>query len=190
MITLKDVTYGWRLLRKQPAYSTLVVATMALGIAATTVIGSVAYGVLLKPLPWADAPRLVRLYETRQGSTRRFRPLMTNAVYTQWRDQHEALDAIGGWSGEMVTLGETPERIRIAEVTPSIFSMLQAQPALGRTMAPGEEEAGHAPVAILSYGLWQQHFGGRGDAIGRPLRLDTTTYTIIGVMPQAFAFPD
>src|SRR5262249_21628209 len=73
----QDARYAWRLLRKQPAYATLVVATMALGIAATTVVGSVAYGVLLKPLPWADAPRLVRLYETREGSTRRFKPMMT-----------------------------------------------------------------------------------------------------------------
>jgi putative ABC transport system permease protein len=77
----QDITYAWRLLGRQPVYAALVVATMALGIAATTAIGSVAYGVLLKPLPWADAPRLVRLYETRQGSTRRFMPMMTNATF-------------------------------------------------------------------------------------------------------------
>ena len=91
----QDVRYAWRLLRKQPAYTALVVATMALGIAATTVVGSVAYGVLLKPLPWADAPRLVRLYETREGSTRRFRPMMTNGSYRAWREEMRTLDAIG-----------------------------------------------------------------------------------------------
>src|SRR6185436_7011987 len=95
-----DVRYAWRLLRKAPAYAMLVIATMALGIAATTVIGSVAYGVLLKPLPWADTPRLVRFYETRQGSTRRFRPMMTNGTYRAWREAPSVtLDAIEGWSG-------------------------------------------------------------------------------------------
>ena len=111
----QDTRYAWRLLRRQPAYAALVIATMALGVAATTVLGSVAYGVLLKPLPWADAPRLVRLYENRQGSTRRFRPMMTNAVYSEWRDASSTLDALGAWSVESVTLagGETPERIGI-----------------------------------------------------------------------------
>jgi putative ABC transport system permease protein len=94
-VVAQDTRYAWRLLRRQPAYAALVIATMALGIAATTVLGSVAYGVLLKPLPWADAPRLVRLFETRQGSTRRFRPMMTNSTYVAWRDASSTLDAIG-----------------------------------------------------------------------------------------------
>ena len=72
--------------QRQPAYAAVLVATMALGVAATTVLGSVTYGVLLKPLPWANAPRLVRLYETRQGSTRRLLPIMTNATFVEWRN--------------------------------------------------------------------------------------------------------
>src|SRR4029453_14932946 len=95
---VQDARYAARLLKRQPAYTALVIVTLALGISATTIIGGVAYGVLLKPLPWGDAPRLVRLYETRQGSTRRFRPLMTNAVYPQWRDHASTLDAIAAWS--------------------------------------------------------------------------------------------
>src|SRR3982751_1752641 len=95
---VQDVKYAARLLRRQPVHAAVVVVTMALGIAATTVLGSVAYGVLLKPLPWADAPRLVRLYETRQGSTRRFRPMMTNGTYLPWRESASTLDAIGGWT--------------------------------------------------------------------------------------------
>src|SRR5215470_12727844 len=118
-----DARYAWRLLRRQPAYAALVVATMALGIAATTVLGSVAYGVLLKPLPWADAPRLVRMYETRQGSTRRFTPMMTNGTFRAWQEKTpETLDAMGAWSIEHVTVaGETAaERITIADVTPEL----------------------------------------------------------------------
>src|SRR4051812_15794464 len=188
----QDARYAWRLIRRQPAYSALVVATMALGIAATTVLGSVAYGVLLKPLPWADAPRLVRVYETRQGSTRRFRPTMTNLTYRAWREASATLDALGAWSGQRVALAGQVQasRILITQVTPTLFPMLQAVPALGRGFIAGDDEPGRAPVTVLSYGLWQQQFGGRTEAIGQTIRFDTTVYTVIGVMPASFAFPD
>src|SRR5262245_50933803 len=159
----QDARYAWRLLRRQPSYAALVIATMALGIAATTVLGSVAYGVLLKPLPWADAPRLVRLYETREGSTRRFGPMMTNGTYRAWQEQTpETLDAMGAWSIDHVTVaGDTgAERITVADVTPELLSMLRAVPAIGRAFSAGEEQPGRPSIAILSHGLWQQRFGG------------------------------
>ena len=189
---LQDARYAWRLLRKQPAYAALVITTMALGIAATTVLGSVAYGVLLKPLPWAGAPRLVRLYETRQGSTRRFRPMMTNLTYRAWEEKPSTtLDGLGAWSIEQVAIpGSGAPRITIADVTPSLFPLLGAAPAIGRGFAQGDGQPGKPPIVILSYGFWQQQFGGRLDAIGAPLRLDATTYTIVGVMPASFVFPD
>ncbi len=188
----QDTRYAWRLLRRQPAYAALVVATMALGIAATTVLGSVAYGVLLKPLPWTDAPRLVRLYENRQGSTRRFRPVMTNGTYREWRDSTRTLDAMGAWTTERVLVANNSavERITMADVTPSLMGMLGGVPTVGRTFAPSDEDPGRARVAIVSYGFWQQRYGGRHDVIGQTLRLDATPYTIIGVMPASFAFPD
>src|SRR5439155_7415712 len=126
-----DVRYALRLLRHQPGYSAVVIATMALGIAATTVLASVTYGVLLKPLPWADAPRLVRLYETRQGSTRRFRPTMTNLTYRAWQDvPSTTLDGLAAWSSERVAIAGTgAPRITITDVTPSLFPLLGASPA-------------------------------------------------------------
>ncbi len=189
---VQDARYSMRLLRRQPAYAALVIATMALGIAATTVLGSVTYGVLLKPLPWADAPRLVRLYETRQGSTRRFRPMMTNLTYRAWVDSSTTLDTLGAWSGEQVALANDAHaaRISIADVTPSLFPMLGASPRAGRLFAAGDEQPGRPPIVILSYGLWQQQFGGRPDVVGQRLQLDATTYTVVGVMPEGFAFPD
>ena len=191
--TLQDARYAWRLLRRQPGYAALVVATMALGIAATTVLGSVAYGVLLKPLPWADAPRLVRLYETREGSTRRFRPMLTNGTFLAWREpQSTTLESMAAWAGGPVVLsgnGE-PQQINVSKITPGLFEMVGGSPAMGRLFAAGDELAGRPPIAILSYGLWQQQFGGRRDIIGQTVRFDGTTYTIVGVMPQAFVFPD
>ena len=189
---LQDARYAMRLLRRQPAYAALVIATMALGIAATTALGSVAYGVLLKPLPWADAPRLVRLYETRQGSTKRFGPIFTNGTYLAWRDASRTLDTIGAWDNEQVAPTDQPgaPRMTICAVTPSLFPMLQASPALGHGFVPGDEQPGRPNITILSYGLWQQQFGGRADAIGSRIRFDTKTYTIVGVMPASFEFPN
>ncbi|HTL42860.1 MAG TPA: ADOP family duplicated permease [Vicinamibacterales bacterium] len=189
---IQDARYALRLMGRQPAHTFVVIATMALGIAATTLLGSITYGVLLKPLPWADAPRLVRLYETRQGSTRRFRPMMTNGTYRAWREGARTLDGLAAWDARQVAVPDRPgaSRITVCDVTPSLFPLLQAAPVRGRAFVDGEEEPGRPPIVILSYGLWQQQFGGRPDVIGARIRFDTTTYTVVGVMPASFAFPD
>ena len=189
----QDARYAWRLLRRQPAYTALVVLTMALGIAATTVIGSVAYGVLLKPLPWADAPRLVRLYETRQGSTRRFTPMITNATLLAWREAPSStLETIEGWASRRAVMGgDGPsQQVPVAGVTPGLIAAVGGAPLIGRLFQATEAEDGRPRVAVISYGLWQQRFGGAADVLGRTLRFDGITYTIVGVMPASFAFPD
>ncbi len=165
---------------------------MALGIAATTVVGSVAYGVLLKPLPWADAPRLVRLYENRQGGTGRFRPMMTNATYRQWYDHPSTLDALGAWSARTAVLSGTTDaqQLKVAGVTPGFFEMLGGRAAIGHLFGQGDEQVGRPSIAVVSYAMWQQQFGGRADIIGLTVRLDGTTHTIVGVMPASFNFPD
>lgn len=202
---MQDARYAWRLLRRQPAYAALVIVTMALGIAATTVLGSVAYGVLLKPLPWADAPRLVRLYESREGSTRRFGPIMTNASYLAWHESPSTtLEALGAWSVRRAILAEPAgsRQLPVAGVTAGLLDIVGGKPLMGRTFLPTDERdirvVPAAPgstgatglVTIISYGFWQQHFGGRADILGQPLPLDGTQYTVIGVMPASFMFPD
>jgi putative ABC transport system permease protein len=190
---LQDLEYAARLLRRQPVYAAVVIVTMALGIAATTVLGSVAYGVLLKPLPWANAPRLVRLYESRQGGTQRFQPMMTNSSYLAWVQPAPATpDAIGAWSGRSATLtgmGE-PRQLKVAGITPGLLEMLGVVPAVGRTFGTGEEAPGRPFIVIISHGFWQQEFGGRADILGKQVRLDGTPCAIVGVMPASFAFPD
>jgi predicted permease len=192
MTAFADLRYAWRLLKRQPMYTAVVVATMALGIAATTVLGSVAYGVLMKPLPWAHAPRLVRLYETREGNTRRLPPLMTNATYNEWRAAPTTLDGLGAWTTSQMTItgGDRPERLRVAAVTPGLLPMLEAVPLTGRLLADGDEKPGREPVILISHALWQQRFGGRADVLDQSIRLNGTTYTIVGVMPAHFEFPD
>lgn len=190
---LQDLQYAWRVTMRSPAPSLLVVATMALGLTAVIVLASVAYSVLLRPLPWADAPRLVRLYETREGSTNRFRPLLTNAAYLAWQTPApETLDALGAWSRQNVIVRESDEPRQVAAglITPGLFEMLGARPAVGRTFRSGEELPGQPRIAILSHGFWHRHFGGAPDIIGQSLQLDGDLYEVVGVMPAGFAFPD
>ena len=134
---MQDLRYAIRLLRRQPGYSAVIVGTMALGIAAVAILTSVTYGVLLKPLPWADAPRLVRLYETRQGSTGRFQSIMTNGTYLAWRESMTTLDASAAWYTEKLTLtgADDPIRVRIGQITPSMMPLLGAAPLAGRVFA-------------------------------------------------------
>lgn len=187
----QDIRYAWRLIKRQPGYATVLIVTMALGIAATTVLGSVAYGVLLKPLPWANGPRLVRFYETRQGSTRRMPPIMTNLTYREWQRAATTVEAIGGWATNQLPIaGERPERVRATALTPSLLTLLEAVPEKGRLFVAGDEEPSRPPVLLISHGFWQERYGGVPDIVGRTIRANGKTYTIVGVMPASFAFPD
>jgi putative ABC transport system permease protein len=187
----RDLRYAVRALRRQWGHTLVVLVTMALGIGATTVLFSVAYGVMVRPLPWPDADRFVRLYETRQGSTRPA-SFMTNATYLAWNERPSTIEELAAWSGSMMTMagaGE-PERMRVVEATPSLFSLLRARPALGTLFRLSPGGALDEAQAVLSHGLWQERFGGRADVIGRPIRFDGSEYRIVGVMPAAFGFPD
>ena len=186
----RDAQYALRLLRRQPGYALVGILTMALGIGAATTLFSVTYGVLMKPLPWPDADRLVRLSETRQGATRARPWTMTNGTYLAWRDEPSTvIEELGAWSTSTLTVAGTgsAERLRVAAVSPSVFSLLRVRPVLGASFADKEDRT---PLALVSYGLWQQRFGGHPDVVGRSIQLDGALYTIVGVMPRDFAFPD
>lgn len=186
-----DIRYALQLLRRQWGHTLVIALTMALGIGATTVLFGVAYGVLLKPLPWPDADWLVRLYETRQGSTRPA-TFMTNSTYLAWSEQPTTIDGLAAWSGSTMTMAGTgePERVRVVEASPSLFSLLRAQPALGVLFQPSPDGSLDETQAVISYGFWQQRFGGRPDVIGRPIRLGGAQDRIVAVMSPSFAFPN
>ncbi len=186
-----DARYAVQVLRRQWRHALVVVLTLALGIGATTLLFSVAYGVLARPMPWPGADRLVRLYETRQGSTRPA-TFMTNATYLAWAERPATIDALAAWSVYPATLTEVgaPERVRIVEASPSLFVLLGSRPAVGRPF--GVTAAGSADPAqvILSHDLWQRRFGSSREAIGRVLRLDGIQHRVVGIMPAGFGFPD
>ncbi|HSL22257.1 MAG TPA: ABC transporter permease [Vicinamibacterales bacterium] len=186
-----DVRYALRTMRREPGQASLVVATIALGIAAATVLFSVTYAVLLKPLPWPEADRLVRLYESRQGATRP-PAYFTNAAYLAWRERPATIEALGGWSvsRRIVRAGGEPERMPVVAVTPSLFDVLRARPERGSLFARDGDTPTDARQALISRGFWLQRFGGRADALGRVLELDGERFRLVGIMPERFAFPD
>ena len=188
---VQEIRYALRLLRKQPGHAAAVILIMTLGIGATTTLFSVAYGVLLKPLPWPQADRLVRLQETRPGATRVRAWTITNASFLAWREHHSTVDEIAGWNGRSATLTGTgtATSLSFVAVTSNLFSMLGANPIQGSLFHP-EDEIAAPNVVVLSYGLWQQQFGGAPDAVGKTVRLDEKPYTVIGIMSPTFAFPD
>ena len=195
---MHDFTYAARMLRKQPGFTLVAVLTMAMGIGAATTLFSVTYGVLLKPLPWPDSDRLVRITETRTGRQPRVRGTMSNGPYHEWTANRSTIEAIGGWLNQGASAiqigGGDAITIPTVTLTPSLFTVLGARPLLGRLFVDDDQPSGAAQtskrVIILSYGLWQEHFGGQPDAIGRAVQLDGKPATVVGVMPREFAFPD
>ena len=188
---LQDVRYAIRLLGRQPGHAAAAVATMGLGIGATTIIFSVLYGVLLKPLPWAGADRLVRLSETRQGGANRFGAILTNATYRAWQDRPATIEGIGAYSSRPYTFsdGAATERVQVVEVTAALFPLMGARPALGTLFTSRDEQPGGAEVIVISHGFWQERFGGSRSALGRTVRLDGRGYQIVAVMAPGFDFP-
>src|SRR5436305_5646464 len=128
-----DLRYGLRLLRREPGFAMVAVATMALGIGAATTLFSVTYGVLMRPLPWPVADRLVRITETRKGFEPRVRGTMSNGPYRVWYTEHSMLDAIGGWLTQPATTltidGGEPLPMPSVAVTPSLWTVLKVRPA-------------------------------------------------------------
>src|SRR6185436_14882250 len=186
-----DLRYAARMLRRSPGFAVVVILTMALSIGATSTLFSVVYGVLMRPLPWPDPDRLVRLQETRGGRVSRLPWTISNGAYLAWRDAPATIDEIGGWvRSRLMTLASDrdAERFMVGGVTPSLFRVLRVQPHAGRLFV--DSDAGsQSRTVILGYGLWQRRFGGRTDIIGASVRLDGQPYTIVGGMPQGFAFP-
>ena len=192
--TMADVVYGLRLLRKSPGYAAVTILTIALGVGAVTTLFSVAYGVLLRPLPWGHTERLVRLSEMRGGREGRVPGTMMNGSYLAWADAPQTLDAIGYYSGDtQATLTGAGEATRIAyaRVTPSTIQLLSVSPVRGRIFEAAEAGTPNdqSSAVLVSSALWEQRLGRRDDIVGQPLVLDGVQHTIVGVMPREFRFP-
>lgn len=182
---LQDARYGMRTLRKSPGFTAVALLTLALGIGANTAIFSVVYAVLLNPLPYQYPSRLVVLNETtpKVGTVS-----VSYPNFLDWRAQNRAFSQMASVDGMGFNLAgiTQPENIGGEAVSPNYLSVLGMHPFLGRDFTASEEKAGTAPVVMLSYGLWQSHFGADRDAVGRTITLDGRGFTIIGILPPNF----
>jgi len=186
----QDVRCGLRMLRKNAGFAMVAVLTLALGIGANTAIFSVIHAVLLSPLPYDHPDRITLVRES--NPSKGFEQFSVSPPnYMDWKNAAGAFEQMASMSrGQFsYTGGAEPERLVGARVAASFFSVLGAQPELGRTFLPDDDVVGKASVVVLSHGLWTQHFGSDPQVIGKSLTLDGESYRVIGVMRNGFQFP-
>ena len=188
---LQDLRYAARMLAKNPGFTAVAVIALALGIGANTAIFSVVNTVLLRPLPYKDPEQLVMVWE---DATKHGYPRDTPAVanYIDWRDQNSVfsgMTAIDEVDLNLTNAGD-PERLKGRRVSGNLFALLGVEPQLGRVFGPAEDHPGAPHVAVLSHRLWQRRFGGDANVVGKTLTLNGEPYTVLGVMPARFEFPE
>jgi putative ABC transport system permease protein len=185
--TLQDVRYAWRTLRKSPGFTFFAVFTIALGLGANAAIFSLVDGVLLKSSGYLEPERIVQLWEQVPGGERN---VIAPANYLDWAEQSRSFAAIAARTGGAMsyTGGGDVRSLRVNRVSAPYFDVFGIRPALGRTFAAGEDQAGQDKVAILSHRLWLNLFGADAGVIGRTLLLNGESYTVVGVLPASSEF--
>jgi putative ABC transport system permease protein len=186
---LQDVRYGFRVLLRNPGFSVVALLTLALGIGANSMIFSVVNAVLLRPLPFPDSGRLVRVGESHQNSGYQTNN-MTYASFLDLGERTESLDHIAGsrfWTENLTDgSGSEPEEVFSMLVSAEFFSALGVAPMLGRTFFPEEDQPGRDNVVVISNGLWQRRYGSDPSLIGKTIKISGVDRTVIGVMPLGF----
>ena len=184
----QDFNYGLRQLRKNPGTTAVMLVTLALGIGATTAIFSVVYGVLLRPLPYTDASRIMAVFEvTSQGRPNR----LADPNFDDFRDQNRSFQAIAKYNEGDVSVSGTsqPTRRTVAGVSPDFLKVFGVQPILGRDFSPSDAKKGAGRTVLVSYGYWRQYLGSSPDLRQSHLKIDGAVYSVIGVLPAGFHFP-
>src|SRR5262245_3687931 len=192
----QDLVYAIRQFDRAPGFAAVAILTLGLAIGATTAIFSIVDSILLRPLPYQDSDRLVRLVEnvpaeeSFSGAPQRTTS-MSPTMFTEWRDRATTFSAMSMERAMSVTMaGSEPVRLSGLEASPALFSILGARPIVGRAFQPVDETPGSDNVVVLSYTAWQRFFGADPQVIGKALTLDARTYSVVGVMPKGFSYPN
>jgi predicted permease len=186
----QDGRYAMRIMRKNAGFTAIAVTTLALGIGANTAIFSLVDGILLRPLPYQQPDRLVKLMQSqRQIGLDPWN--LSQASFANFRDNSHSLEAVAAYANNGVNLtGDgDPERIQVTNVTADFFTVLGLPPVLGRTFRSEEDTPGRNGICVISYGFWQRRFAGDPRVVGRSINLNNIPTEVIGVMPNGFAFP-
>lgn len=185
----QDLHYGLRMLLKNPGFTLIAVITLALGIGANTAIFSVVNAVLLKPLPYPEPGQLAQLRLEGSGKPD---TVIGSTAFVGVKAQSQSLARVAAYSGGDMTLtgGGAAEGVVAGAVTADFFPLLGVQPALGRNFTQEEDMPNGPKAAILGHGLWQSRFGGNADVLGRTITLNEQSYTVVGILPARFQYPE
>ncbi len=183
----RDLRFAARTLGRTPGFAAIAILVMALGIGASVASLTIVRSVLINPLPFPNPERLVRLYEENHTAE-------TGGTFSEWKIQNQSFSdmGIGGFRNHNLSGSgnELPENVRAGEFSRSVLSTLGVEPALGRNFTVEDDKPSANPTVLLSWGLWKRRFGGDPTIVNRSIRLDAKPYTVIGVMPAWFAYPD
>jgi predicted permease len=189
----RDLRYGARTLLRTPGFSFTAILVMALGIGATTSLFTIVRSVLLRPLPFRDPHKLVMLYEHFRESQFPYN-VVSPADFRDWRAQTHGFEDMGAWrwwAGHISTMqGEMPEVVYGAGGSWNLFSVLGVQPVFGRTFTPDEDRFGGNDVVMLTWSLFQSRFSGDKSIVGKQVRIDSKPFTVVGILPAWFTYPD
>lgn len=182
---------AFRFLRKSPTFSLAVILTLALGIGANSAVFSAIDAVILRPLPFPEGDHLVQISQ-HDSKGRDANHLVAPMRLTDWNRLNSTFQAISGYYTDDLSeiSGSLPEKVTEALVAPRFLQVLGVSPIMGRDFLPTEEHFGGPDAVLISYGFWQRRFRGDADALGKKLHIGTYTYSIVGVMPASFDFPD
>jgi len=185
----QDVRYAARVLGKNPGVTAIIVFTLALAIGATTAIFSVVYGVLLRPLPYSGADRIMAISEVNSRDTL---SRLADPNFDDFRDQSHSFQSIAKYTAETISVsgGSTPTRTPVAAVTSQFLTVFGVEPIMGRDFASSDNQKGASPVALVSYGYWRQYLSSAQDLSQSHLKINNALYSVIGVLPSGFRFPD
>ncbi|HYP29575.1 MAG TPA: ABC transporter permease [Blastocatellia bacterium] len=187
---LQDLRYSARMLAKKPAFTTVALLTLALGIGANSAIFSVVNAVLLRPLPYKDPERLVMLFHS-YPNINLPRASVSPGGFMDYREQASSFEQLTAFQGQGVNLTDEgePERVQGLNVSANFFDTLGVAPAKGRGFSEGEDQVGNSSVVVLSHGLWQRRFGSDPSILDRTIMLNGSPYSVIGVLPPTFKLP-
>jgi putative ABC transport system permease protein len=191
-VLLRDLRFAIRQMAKRPGFTTIILLTMALGIGANAAIFSVLDAVLLRPLPYSQPDRLIKVWTRFTGiGAPGDQNWISAPEYRDLQQLNHSFSDLAAMSGGSFNLGikGSPQRVVGAAVTPNLFSMLGVQPQLGRNFLPEEAQPGRDHEVILSYGIWRRVFAGNPNTVGSTIRIDGAPYSVIGIMPEGFAYP-
>jgi putative ABC transport system permease protein len=185
---MKDLKFAFRGVLKRPAFTAIAVLTLGLGIGASTAIFSVVNSVMLRRLPYPNADRIVAIQEiNREG----IQGQVTGPNFLDWRAQNTVFEHLSAMkiTNANLTLADQAERIDLTQTSADFFDVFGVKPQLGRLFVAGDEQAGHAPVAVLSDTLWRRKFGANPSIVGQQVNFDGKTYAVVGIAPPGFQYP-